>query len=146
MSKQAQFNDLRNNPPECIGVGLKNFNFNTWEAFLYGPQGSPYEGGLFTISIDFPDEYPTKAPVLRMVTPIYHPNIDDQGLICIDIIRGSWKSHYTMRFILNSIMGLMKYPNPENPWPSKQSVANEYKSNYRTFFSKARDLTARHAM
>ena len=146
MSKQAQFNDLRNNPSKCIGVGLKNSNFNTWEAFIPGPQESPYEGGLFLLSIDFPKNYPAEPPVLTMLTPIYHPNIDDQGFISIDVIQGSWKSHYTMRFILNSVVGLLKYPNPENPLPSKQGVANEFKNTYRTFFSKAQDLTARYAI
>ena len=81
-----------------------------------------------------------------MKTPIYHPNIDDSGNVCIDIIKGGWKPNYTMRFILNAIVGLLKYPNPDSPWPSKQSVANEFKQYRATFNRKAQDYTSRYAM
>ena len=145
MSKQVQFNDLLNNPPNCMAVALRNFNYSTWVAAMYGPKESPYEGGIFRLNIDFPNTYPRDPPVLIMTTPIYHPNIDDEGFICIDIIRGSWQSNYTMRFILNSVVGILKYPNPSSPWPSKQNIANEIVFDYQKYFYKAQDLTRRYA-
>jgi ubiquitin-conjugating enzyme E2 D/E len=146
MSIQHQFNDLRSNPPEYTGVGLKNFNFKNWEAVITGPRGTPYEGGLFVLDVKFPDNYPSSAPQIYMVTPIYHPNINDYGQVCINIIRDGWKSHYTMRFIMNAIVGLLKYPNPDSPWPNKRSIADEYKNNRNAFNSKARNYTDQHAM
>lgn len=146
MSISTQFNDLRSNPPEYIGVGLKNFNYKNWNAFISGPRGTPYEGGLFKMEIVFPENYPQTAPAIKMKTEIYHPNITDDGNICIDIIKGAWKPHYTMRFILLAIVGLLQYPNPDNPWPSKKNVAIQFKSNRSEFDSIARDYTARHAM
>lgn len=146
MSKSAQFSDLRSNPPEGIGVGLKNFNINTWSAFIFGPKDSPYYGGQFIIDIDFPENYPTNPPVLKMITPIYHPNINDYGTICIDIIRDNWNPNITIKSILLSVVGILKYPNENSPWPSKKSIADQIKNDYRGYFKKAQELTLEHAM
>lgn len=146
MSIQEQFNNLRSQPPEYIGVGLENFNFNHWKAYISGPSGTPYEGGLYTMDIKFSSNYPRSPPKIVMITQIFHPNIDDDGEICIDVIKNNWKSTYTMRFILNAIVGLLKYPNAENPWPSKQAIADLLRYNKPKFERKAREYTSRYAM
>jgi ubiquitin-conjugating enzyme E2 D len=145
-SLQSQFNDLRSNPPEYVGVGLKNYNINTWEAFINGPRRTPYEGGLFTLSIKFPSNFPTGAPEVKMLTQIYHPNINEQGTVCIDIIRNNWRSDMTMRKVLIAIVGLLKYPNPDGAWPSKTDMANELRNNPSSFNRNAQEWTRRYAM
>ena len=43
-------------------VGIRDFNLNEWQGILLGPEGSPYEGGLFYLDIEFPENYPFTPP------------------------------------------------------------------------------------
>jgi len=52
---------------------------NHWRLSIEGPKDSPYEGGVFQVDIRFPSEYPFKFPEVKFITPIYHPNIKEDG-------------------------------------------------------------------
>ncbi|EER02490.1 ubiquitin-conjugating enzyme, putative, partial [Perkinsus marinus ATCC 50983] len=54
-----------------------------WVGRIKGPQGTPYEGGSFTIDIDIPEGYPFKPPKMRFRTPIWHPNITGMTNSCL---------------------------------------------------------------
>ena len=76
-------NDFNNSPMEGVTIDLVGENVVNWNVHLEGPAGSPYEGGRFTVSIDFSDNYPFKCPKVQFVTKIYHPNVKtDTGEIC----------------------------------------------------------------
>ena len=58
-----------------------------WQATIMGPEGSPYAGGVFFLTIHFPADYPFKSPRYQFITKIYHPNINSNGSICVDILK-----------------------------------------------------------
>jgi ubiquitin-conjugating enzyme E2 T len=56
---------------------------------------------------------------MRFITPIYHPNIDEAGRICADILKmppaGNWVPALNLSTVLLALSGLMSEPNPEDP-------------------------------
>lgn len=57
---------------------------------------SPYAGGVFFLAIHFPTDYPFKPPKVNFTTRIYHPNINSNGSICLDILRDQWSPALTI--------------------------------------------------
>lgn len=114
---------------------------------VIGAIGSPYENGIFEINIDVPSDYPFLPPRLRFVTKIYHPNIDDAGRICLDILKlqpaGNWRPTVRIEGVLIAVQLLMVQPNPDNPLVSE--IANEYKFNKLEFERKAKEWTLKYA-
>ncbi|NWR79467.1 UBE2C enzyme, partial [Centropus unirufus] len=74
-----------------------------------------YEGLRYRLSLEFPAGYPYTAPTVRFLTPCYHPNVDNQGNICLDILKDKWSALYDVRTILLSIQSLLAEPNIESP-------------------------------
>lgn len=66
-----------------------------------------YEGLRYRLSLDFPAGYPYQAPRVKFVTPCFHPNVDDQGFICLDILKDKWSALLDVRSILLSIQSLL---------------------------------------
>lgn len=82
-----------------------------WQATIMGPGDSPYSGGVFFLAIHFPTDYPFKPPKVNFTTRIYHPNINSNGSICLDILRDQWspaltisKGMRTPDFALSTVM------------------------------------------
>lgn len=66
-----------------------------------------YEELRYKLSLEFPSGYPYNAPTVRFLTPCYHPNVDPQGNICLDILKDKWSALYDVRTILLSIQSLL---------------------------------------
>ena len=118
-------------------------NFQFWKCTLDGPRETPYEGGRFDITMEFPADYPYKPPKVRFQTKIYHPNINKTGDICLDILKDQWSPALTIDKVLLSISSLLNEPNPDDPLMS--DIANEYKNNRAQYYENAKDWTRKYA-
>lgn len=63
------------NPPEGIVAGpINEENFFEWEALITGPEGTPFEDGIFVANLSFPNDYPLGPPSMKIVSDLFHPN------------------------------------------------------------------------
>ena len=60
-------------------------------------------------------DYPFKAPSVRFETACFHPNVDQHGNICLDILKEKWSAAYSVRTVLLSIQSLLGEPNNDSP-------------------------------
>ena len=96
-----------------------------------GPQDSPYQGGVFFLDIHFPPDYPFKPPKMHFTTRIYHPNINSNGGICLDILKDQWSAVYSVQSVLLSIQGLLAEANPASPLNAYAAQMWERKEEYK---------------
>lgn len=90
-------------------------NLFKWIATLTGPTGTVYEGLTYKLTLEFPSGYPYQAPTVKFDSPCYHPNVDQSGNICLDILKEKWSALYDVRTILLSIQSLLGEPNNDSP-------------------------------
>ncbi|SCW01392.1 LAFE_0D11562g1_1 [Lachancea fermentati] len=86
-----------------------------WCGVITGPDGTPYEGLRFKIALEFPQTYPYTAPKVTFVSPMWHPNVDMSGNICLDILKDQWTAVYNVQTILLSLQSLLEEPNNSSP-------------------------------
>jgi len=130
---------------------------------------SPYTGGVFFLNIQFPTDYPFKPPKVNFTTRIYHPNINANGSICLDILRDQWSPALTISkgtrspricfplphpldpdawltcfAVLLSICSMLTDPNPDDPLVPE--IAHTYKTDRAKYEQTAREWTRKYAI
>lgn len=76
------------------------------------PADTPFEDGSFRLTLTFTDSYPNKPPTVRFVSRMFHPNIYNNGELCLDILQNRWSPTYDVAAILTSVQSLLNDPNP----------------------------------
>ena len=140
---KSELDDLEKNAPHNCSAGLDSSDIFKWTATIIGPVGSPYEGGIFKLRIEFTDDYPFTAPKVTFTTPIYHCNVNSSGGICLDILKDQWSPALTVSKILLSICSLMNDPNPNDPLMPE--IAKLFKTDRLLYDVNARNFTRKYA-
>ncbi|KAL9248968.1 Ubiquitin-conjugating enzyme E2 11-like protein [Drosera capensis] len=139
-----ELKDMQKDPPASCSAGpVNNKDLFHWEATIMGPPASPFAGGIFSLTIRFPPDYPFKPPKVSFKTRVYHPNINSNGSICLDILKEQWSPALTISKVLLSICSLLTDPNPDDPL--EPEIARVYKSNKGQYESRAREWTQNYA-
>ncbi len=140
-----ELKEIQSNPPHNCSAGPKEDQDDMfkWSGTIMGPSDSPYEGGLFILDITFPTNYPFKPPKINFTTKVYHPNINSQGNICLDILKDQWSPALTVSKVLLSICSLLTDPNPDDPLVGE--IARQYTSNRKEFDLEASKWTQKYA-
>ncbi|KAF9388804.1 Ubiquitin-conjugating enzyme E2 T [Mortierella sp. AD011] len=145
---KKELRDLEVSPPEGVICYPVDDNILHLKAELTGPKDTPYAGGIFKLDIHIPDRYPFDPPRCQFITKIYHPNIDDQGRICLNILKtkpkGIWCPAISIVAVLTSIIVLLGDPNPDDPLLIE--IASEFKENRALFNQKAQEYTRMYAI
>ncbi|KAK4748382.1 hypothetical protein SAY87_014968 [Trapa incisa] len=139
-----ELKDLQNDPPANCSAGPLGNDIFKWQATIIGPEDSPYAGGVFSLSIRFPPDYPFKPPKVVFDTKVFHPNINSSGQICLDILKDQWSPVLTISHALLSICSLLTDPNPDDPL--EPEIAHLYQHNRRKYEEVARSWTSMYAM
>ncbi|KAF3068212.1 Glutaryl-CoA dehydrogenase [Trichoderma lentiforme] len=131
-------------PPSSCSAGPVGEDLFHWQATIMGPGDSPYSGGVFFLKIQFPTDYPFKPPKVNFSTRIYHPNINSNGSICLDILRDQWSPALTISKVLLSICSMLTDPNPDDPLVPE--IAHVYKTDRPRYEATAREWTRKYAV
>ena len=78
-------------------------------------EDSYWRGGKFKFTVTVDHEYPHRPPRVHCDTPIYHPNIDTQGNVCLNILRGDWSPVLGITPVVLGVSFLFLDPNPNDP-------------------------------
>ncbi|KAJ8133030.1 hypothetical protein O1611_g601 [Lasiodiplodia mahajangana] len=83
----GEYKALSTNPPEGIAAGpINEDDMFVWEALIQGPEGTPFEGGIFPAELKFPRDYPLAPPKMTFLGEIFHPN-------------GAYTSNFDLHFL-----------------------------------------------
>ena len=138
-----EVSEMKSNPPSNCSAGPIGDDLRKWEGTIIGPKGSPFENGVFNLKIGFPANYPFAPPDVKFDTPVYHPNINKGGAICLDILKDQWSPALSISTVLLSICSLLTDPNPNDPL--EPDVARMYKDNKLQYEVTARSWTEKYA-
>ena len=157
------FKRLQKDPPVGIQAAPLDNNVMAWQAVIFGPDDTPWEGGTFKLLLEFTEDYPNKPPAVKFLSKLFHPNVSpftlptliirpeatqnsfflccqvyNDGKICLDILQNQWSPIYDISAILTSIQSLLSDPNPASP--ANAEASQLYDRDRREYNKRVREV------
>lgn len=114
------------------------------------PDDGYWSGGWFRFKIEVPEDYNIVPPVVRCETKIWHPNITEDGEVCLSLLRQNsldsmgWAPTRKLKDVvwgLNSLFGdLLNFDDPLNV-----EAAEHYERDKDAFVAKTREYVQKYA-
>lgn len=133
---QTELMSLMTSSDSGISAFPDGDNIFSWVGTIEGAKGTVYENMKYSLTLSFANEYPFKAPVVKFSTPCFHPNVDQFGNICLDILKEQWSPAYNVRTILLSIQSLLGEPNNDSPLNTHAAGLWSNQEEYRKLLQK----------
>ncbi|XP_022684538.1 ubiquitin-conjugating enzyme E2 28-like [Setaria italica] len=144
---ERELEGLWADPPEWCLPGADATDRLRWQVVVVGPEGSPYDGGVFAVRLEFPRDYPFKAPKVFFATKVYHPNVDPRtGLVCLDFLtdKNWWTPAWSVDKVLLVVVSLLHEPVMDGVAINREA-AYLYKKKRLVYEEIARAKTREHA-
>ena len=109
-----------------------------------GPEDSPSKGGIFSLAIQFPVDYPFKPSLVRFINKIFHPKINAKGDICLNSLYDQWSPALSISNVLIGICSLLT--DPYTGHSLNPDIAKMWESDRKTYEKTAREWTRKYAM
>ena len=114
------------------------------QADIEGPEGTPYESGIFRVKLFIPSEFPQIAPKGIFLTKIFHPNVSEKGEICVNTLKRDWNpKQWSLYNLFEVIKCLLIVPFPQSSL--NEEAGKMFMDNYDEYFKVAKMLTEIHA-
>jgi len=95
------------------------------------PDEGMYKGGKFTFDFKINQNFPHDPPKVKCTQKIYHPNIDLEGNVCLNILREDWKPVLNLNAVIVGLQFLFLEPNASDPL--NKEAAEDLKANREGF-------------
>lgn len=95
-----------------------------------------WKGAKYKFTVTVAANYPHEPPKCHCETQIYHPNIDLQGNVCLNILRADWKPVLGINTVILGLIFLFIEPNPNDPL--NKEAAELMRSNESAFKEKVK--------
>lgn len=95
------------------------------------PDDGYWKGFEYNFKFEVPDMYPHEPPKVKCLNKIYHPNIDLEGNVCLNILRADWKPVLDINAVIYGLIVLFVQPNPDDPL--NKEAAQILRTNARQF-------------
>lgn len=119
---------------------------------IIGPPDTLYEGGFFKATLHFPEDFPNMPPEMRFVSEMWHPNIYDDGKVCISILHPPgedkmnagetsdmrWRPIHGVESIIVSVISMLSDPNDDSP--ANLDAAVMWRNDRKEFKRRVRDV------
>merc|ERR1711988_184218 len=119
---------LAKDPVPGFTVEPASDDLYTWIVGMFGPPDTIYQGGYFKARMKFPETYPMDPPSMVMMQPMWHPNIYEDGKLCISILHPPgddphsgelaserWNPTQSVATVLSSVISMLNEPNVSSP-------------------------------
>ncbi|XP_010424395.1 PREDICTED: ubiquitin-conjugating enzyme E2-17 kDa-like [Camelina sativa] len=120
-------------------------NIFKWETTLIGPVNTPYEGGVFKMSIHFPCDYPNNPPKVCFKTKIFHPNISERGAIYLRVLKSTYWHPMPIIWLFKTIVEKLIEPELDDEDQVDKNLANLYKTDRAWFEETTIEMTNQYA-
>jgi ubiquitin-conjugating enzyme E2 M len=97
-----------------------------------------YKGRTLKFVIDIPKDYPFTGPKIKIKNKIYHPNVDEEGRVCLEILREGWSCGFGLENIFINLFCILMEPSNENALNGE--VGEMMEKDYEEFEKRAREV------
>ncbi|SCU98288.1 LADA_0H11892g1_1 [Lachancea dasiensis] len=101
--------------PPCVQVDSSRSDSDSIVFLRISPDEGCYRRGTFNFQLVFKDTYPMDPPKVTLLAKIFHPNIDIQGNVCLNILREDWSPVLDLQSIVIGLLMLLLEPNALDP-------------------------------